>query len=282
MTAESNAICSPLNPMQLTTETGSCGTSGGADSAEGTSSIITNNCNDQQGSSSSNSAFKPPRATPTNDNRQDLKRELGETPSTTSMRALTTPSPVAAAAGEVAPASFAAAAAPGAAATAAASTEGEAEAKSAGEEQQVNAEEQVICLNVNALLPKKTKHGRIGGSLYRALRDAGVDVASLGIPRGRPPRVKVGQKRPKRPTLLSMIKSGAELPMVPGAPRLRIVDVEEGAIVSFAQLRDLTNRQQQRNGGSNKRARVDEEPIDGLVADDAAATGLLLLLGDKK
>ena len=72
-------------------------------------------------------------------------------------------------------------------------------------------------VNLQALLPKKTKHGRIGGSLYRALKDAGVDVSALKIPRGRPPRHKVGQKRPKRPTLLDLIRSGAELPMIPGA-----------------------------------------------------------------
>ncbi len=173
-------------------------------------------------------------------------------------------------------------------------------------------DEDVVTLNLNSLLPKKTKHGRIGGSLYRALRDAGVDVAALGIPRGRPPRTVVGQKRPKRPTLLSLIKSGAELPMVPGAPRLRIVNIEmvpeeyEGQ-EGKGGLQDLTNKQQRRRGGNsrstskrkvggtmgNKRAKVavteggkqeggggQEGPMEGLVADDEAATGLLLLLGE--
>jgi len=172
-------------------------------------------------------------------------------------------------------------------------------------------DENVVTLNLNSLLPKKTKHGRIGGSLYRALRDAGVDVAALGIPRGRPPRTVVGQKRPKRPTLLSLIKSGAELPMVPGAPRLRIVNIEmmpeeyEGQDGKGG-LQDLTNTQQRRRVGSrstsrrkvggmmgNKRAKVaeakggkqegeggQEGPMEGLVADDEAATGLLLLLGE--
>lgn len=84
-----------------------------------------------------------------------------------------------------------------------------------------------LSINLRALLPKKTKHGRIGGSLYRALRDAGVDVLALNIPRGRPPRHKVGQKRPKRPTLLGLIKSGAELPMLPGAPALQLIVTDE-------------------------------------------------------
>lgn len=178
-------------------------------------------------------------------------------------------------------------------------------------------DEEIVTLNLNSLLPKKTKHGRIGGSLYRALRDAGVDVAALGIPRGRPPRTVVGQKRPKRPTLLSLIKSGAELPMVPGAPKLRIVNIEmvpeeyEGE-EGGGGLQDLTNKQQRRRGGGrrstgskrkvggmtggNKRAKVagagdakqggggggggQEGPMEGLVADDEAATGLLLLLGE--
>lgn len=181
-------------------------------------------------------------------------------------------------------------------------------------------DEEIVTLNLNNLLPKKTKHGRIGGSLYRALRDAGVDVAALGIPRGRPPRTVVGQKRPKRPTLLSLIKSGAELPMVPGAPRLRIVNIEmvpevyEGEEGEGGGLQDLTNKQQRRRAGGrvsishkkrkvggtttgNKRAKVaggaqgakqggggggggQQGPMEGLVADDEAATGLLLLLGE--
>jgi len=178
-------------------------------------------------------------------------------------------------------------------------------------------DEEIVTLNLNSLLPKKTKHGRIGGSLYRALRDAGVDVAALGIPRGRPPRTVVGQKRPKRPTLLSLIKSGAELPMVPGAPRLRIVNIEMVPEVYEGEeggggLQDLTNKQQRRRTGGrrnsshkrkvggtttgNKRAKVaiaqgakqgwggggggQQGPMEGLVADDEAATGLLLLLGE--
>lgn len=84
-----------------------------------------------------------------------------------------------------------------------------------------------VKINLRALLPKKTKHGRIGGSLYRALRDAGVDIGALKIPRGRPPRAKVGQKRPKRPTLLGLIKAGAELPMLPGMPALQLVVTDE-------------------------------------------------------
>lgn len=80
-------------------------------------------------------------------------------------------------------------------------------------------------INLGALLPKKTKHGRIGGSLYRALKDAGIDVSALKIPRGRPPRHKVGEKRPKRPTLLSVIKSGQGLPLAPGVnPNVQIVN----------------------------------------------------------
>jgi len=167
-------------------------------------------------------------------------------------------------------------------------------------------EDEVICLNLSTLLPKKSKHGRIGGSLYRALRDAGVDVAALGIPRGRPPRTKVGQKRPKRPTLLSFIKSGAELPMVPGAPRLRIVnmdlmgdgeqmvEVEEPTVYGQGLgLRQATNKQ--RVTGRRRRSDVDKEDVDDkrlrgmgkrgeeptdLAADEAAATELLLLLGE--
>lgn len=170
----------------------------------------------------------------------------------------------------------------------------------------LETEDEVICLNLSTLLPKKSKHGRIGGSLYRALRDAGVDVAALGIPRGRPPRTKVGQKRPKRPTLLSFIKSGAELPMVPGAPRLRIVNMDlmgDGEQVVEAEeptvygqglgLRQATNKQ--RVTGRRRRSDVDKEGVDNkrlrgmgirreeptdLAADEAAATELLLLLGE--
>lgn len=171
-------------------------------------------------------------------------------------------------------------------------------AEAAAAEEEVDQSHKVISVNLSSLLPKKSKHGRIGGSLYRALREAGVDVSALNIPRGRPPRNKVGEKREKRPTLVSFIKSGGELPMLPGKPRLRIVNDEDAAEMGeeVQQLRDLGNNKRKRGAGRktyvSKKAKqaaeaaavrqMEEAPIAGLVEDDAAATGLLLMLGDMK
>jgi hypothetical protein len=197
------------------------------------------------------------------------QQQAPETPSAQAMQVLTTPSPVLASG---------AAAASGALSGGASTSAGSSSGGSSGEEDNTEEEQQErgnetmaadatgtatqlpgapqqpqqqqqpddgvnrVSINLRALLPKKTKHGRIGGSLYRALRDAGVDISALKIPRGRPPRHKVGQKRPKRPTLLGLIKSGAALPMLPGARPLQLIvtdealvdEDDEDALVSFS------------------------------------------------
>ena len=173
------------------------------------------------------------------------QQQAPESPSALTMQVVTTPSPVLASAAGAA-ASTAAGSSSGssgeeddeeeqerghATATAPATfTAGAAgEQQLQGAPQQPTADDGVnrVSINLRALLPKKTKHGRIGGSLYRALRDAGVDISALKIPRGRPPRHKVGQKRPKRPTLLGLIRSGAALPMLPGARPLQLIVTDE-------------------------------------------------------